>query len=598
MKQRLTYLLKLYFALLLTFVVQKIFFIFVNIQYAESLSFGNFFNILWHGLNLDSVTSCYILALPAIIVLISIFFKHFPLRPILYPYYLIISLIVAVIFLADLVLYHFWGAKMDANDLIYAANPKDLFASLPIWATIVAFILIIAITWGYFLFFKLITPRQLPPCTHPLWSLLMLPLLGLIFLGMRGGVKESTANPSYAYFTSQAYHNHAALNPTFNMLHSLFKAEDLSNEFQFYFPDELNQIIGNTYQQDPRITDTLFTTPHPDILILLWEGGGHDMIMNDSVGPNIMRLKEEGIYFSNCYANNFRTDRGMVSLLSGWPGLPTTSLMKRSDKCRKLPSIARTLRTQGYHTRFIYGGDIDFTNVRGYLAETGYIDIWGDAEFPQSRKLSNWGAPDEYVLQSALTLPPSPHFTTLLTLSSHEPWDVPYHRLPDARQNSFAYTDSCIGSYIQQLRNTPQWDNLIVIITPDHGVPLSSNQSTSDWHVSHIPIVIIGGAVKAPCTIDRLMNQNDIAATLLAQLNLNITTFPFSRNILSPSYSEQPHFATHAYKNGINYIDSTGITTFDCINQKTLQNQFEPSAQRESFIKALLQLTYKASGDL
>lgn len=598
MKKRLLFLLKLFLTFILIFLAQKVIFMLVNLAYAGGMTFKGALAVLWHGLRLDSATSCYLIAIPSIILLLSLFFKRFPLRRILFPYYLIISLVMSVIFIADMVIYHFWGAKIDATDLIYAANLKDLFASVSVFFVIVAILIIILVAWGNFWCLRRVTPVHFENRPHWVWSFAILPLFGLIFLGMRNSVKESTANPSYAYHSSIPFQNHAALNPLFNMTYSLFKVEDLAHEFQFYPSDQLDQIIGNAYRQDARITDTLFTTDRPDIMLIIWESGGSDMVMNDSVGPNMMRLKEEGIYLSNCHANSFRTDRGLVSILNGWPGLPTTSLMTRFDKCSKLPSMAHILRTQSYHTRFIYGGDIDFTNTRSYLSETGYYDIWGNEQFPAGRNLSKWGTPDEYVLQSALKLPPAPYFTTILTLSSHEPWDVPYRQLDDKRKNAFAYTDSCINVLVNQLRDTPQWENLLIIITPDHGIPIKQGQATADWHVSHIPVIMVGGAVKQHREIDRLMNQSDLAATLLAQMGLDISAFPFSRNILSPTYPQQPHFAIHAYKNGINYIDSTGVTTFDCIDQKALNNEFQPSSERERHLKAILQLIYKKTGEL
>lgn len=598
MKGRLLFLSKLFLVFILIFSTQKVLFMLVNLSFAGDMTFGDAICVLWHALRLDTVASSYLVAIPAVIILVSLFFERFPIRRVLTPYYLIISLLMSVLFVADIVIYHFWGAKIDANDLIYAVNFKDLFASVSTFFVICGIIVIVLFAWLYLWCLRHITPVVTGAHVHLAWAFMMLPLYGLIFLGIRGSVKESTANPGFVYHSSKPFQNHAALNPLFNMAYTLFKVDDLAHEFQFFTDAELGRYTGNAYLPDGRICDTLLSVRHPDIVIIIWEGGGSDVVMNDSVGPNIMRLGAEGVYFSNCFANSFRTDRGMTSLLSGWPGLPTASLMIRAGKCGRLPSIARTLREQGYHTRFVYGGDIDFTNMRGYLAETGYIDVRGDAQLPKSRHLSNWGAPDEYVLDAAASLPPSPGFTTVLTLSSHEPWDVPYRRLPDDRKNSFAYTDSCIGAFVDRLRSSPGWENLLVIITPDHGIPVHAGQSTGDWRVAHVPVIMVGGAIAGHREIDRLMNQSDIAATLLAQMGLSVEAFPLSRNVLGPSYSQLSHFAIHACKNGINYIDSTGVSTFDCISQEFTDNGFMPSPGRERMLKAILQLIYKKSGGL
>ena len=604
MLARIKYLLKLFVILLAIFVVQKIIFMLVNMGHVDGAPFSECLSVLWHGLRLDIVTASYILILPTLVLLVSCFCKRFALRQILRPYFILISIVVTVVFCADMVLYLFWGAKIDANDLIYAAKPKDMLASVTWWSVILGLVAIVALCWIMVRVLVRSTPEQLPPLHGRLraqWgALLFVPLLGLLFVGIRGSLTQSTANPSYAYFSSYSFCNHAALNPTFNMIHSLFKTEDLGSQFKFMPDDEADALIAPVFSHDYTIADTLLTTTRPDILLVIWEGAGWDMVMNDSVAPNLSALGREGVLFSNCYANNFRTDRGLVSLLSGWQGLPTTSLMKMNDKCRKLPGLAATLRDAGYQTRFVYGGDIDFTNMRGYLHETGFDDVYGKELFPDARRLSSWGAPDSYTMLPSVVMSDggSPRFDVLLTLSSHEPWQVPMSRLADSRKNSFAYTDSCLGALVDSLRLMPQWSNLLVIIVPDHGVPLSSSQSTGDYTVSHIPMVWTGGAVKGHRTVDALMMQSDLAATLLAQMGLGFDNFIFSRNVLSASYHSQHLFALHAFKNGANLIDSSGVLQFDCADLSCREVTGSPSAEKHRFLQALIQYIYKQTAKL
>ena len=57
------------------------------------------------------------------------------------------------------------------------------------------------------------------------------------------------------------------------------------------------------------------------------------------IAPHVNKLADEGILFTNFYANSFSTDRGIVSILSGYPAQPTTSIMKYARKTPSLPSI-------------------------------------------------------------------------------------------------------------------------------------------------------------------------------------------------------------------------------------------------------------------
>ena len=140
---------RLYITLLLIFVTQKVVFMLVNIGLADGAPFGSCVAALWHGLRLDSVTACYLLLLPAVAILISFFVKKFPLRKVLKPYYIVIAALLSLIFVADTVLYLFWGAKLDANDLMYAAKPKDMLASLPVWAIVLAVAVVLAVAYHY-----------------------------------------------------------------------------------------------------------------------------------------------------------------------------------------------------------------------------------------------------------------------------------------------------------------------------------------------------------------------------------------------------------------------------------------------------------------
>lgn len=597
MTRRLLFMLKSYLMLILFFVSQKVVFMLVNVGHADGAPFGSCVAALWHGLRLDTAMACYILVMPLIVLVVSSFFVKINLRAVLRPWWWLSAVLMAVVFVADTVLYLFWGAKIDANDLIYAAKPKDMLASVKWWSIVAGIAVIAATVWIYGRCLCRITPTSVP--RHNRWlSLIYIPLAGLLFLGVRGDVSESTANPSYAYFSKHQFCNHAALNPFFNMVHSLFKTEDLLHGFDFLSGDEAVSKVAPLFATGDDVTDTLLRCRRPDILMIVWEGGGKAMVMNDSVGENLMRYCDEGVVFNSLYSNNFRTDRGLVSLLSGWQGLPTTSLMKMNDKCRKLPSLARELANVGYNTSFVYGGDIDFTNMRGYMLETGFEKAVGSEAFPESRRLSGWGAPDACTLLPSLMGGESPSFDVFLTLSSHEPWTVPMRRLRDDRKNSFAYTDSCIGVMVDSLRHSPRWDSLLIIIVPDHGVALSSSQSTSDPAVAPIPMVWIGGAVNGHHEVDVMMNQSDLAATLLAQMGLSHKSFPLSRNVLSAEYADNYHFALHCFKNGCNLFDNEGITRFDCASRSATDISGTSGEDRSQFVKTLLQAIYHITGHL
>lgn len=581
--------------ILLLFAGQKVLFMAFNAPtYGKGITIADWVQVVWHGLRLDLVSVCYLMVVPMVVVAAAAYRKHSQLRKWLTWWYVPAALAVTLAFAADMVLYHYWGAKLDVADMVYARNPKEMLASLSTGALALAIgglVLLIGLTVALL---RWVTPKESARMKRPiLYSLLTVLLLAANLVGMRGGIEESTANPGYAYYSDKKFLNHAALNPFFNILSSMSKSENLAEAFRSMTEEEVALLTDMVYWSLPDIADTLLNSRRPDIVLVVWEGGGSLMTDSVRVAPRLSELKREGVYFTNCYANNFRTDRGLVSLLNGWPALPTTSVMKMSGRCGKLPSLARQLGRVGYHTAFYYGGDIDFTNMRGYLYETGYDQVVGSEGYAALPSDSKWGVHDHHFLRlENQALPPSPFFATYLTLSSHEPWEVPSHRLENAQANSFAYADSCIGAFVDQLRASPMWDNLLLIIVPDHGVACNG-VSVADIRAAHIPMLWLGGAVRQTCTIDCLMNQSDLAATLMAQMGLSGEEFCFSRNVTSKGY--QPTVVMHAFKNGFNLMDTAGCSQFECLNNQVIASRQPHSPEMTPLAKALIQRTYSAT---
>ena len=610
MRERLKYILTAFLFLVGIFALQKPLFMLYNIGAATNVTFGDYRQVILHGLQLDITMASYLIAIPVLVVLVS-FFVRIPLRKILLPYYALMMLIVAIIFVADFTMYDFWGFKLNSSVFMYTDRPGDALASVSTWFVILRVVCILLCFALYVWIFYRITPKRFASKPkHLLSSLVVIPVLGLCFLGIRGGVDESTANISDVYFSDNQFLNHAAVNPTFNMMYTLTKSEDFSKEFQF-FDDEVRQSLFSKHYSTASVdTDTLLTTQRPNILIVIWEGcpgffveavGGEP-----GVTPNLNTIASEGVTFTNCYANSYRTDRGVLCALSGWLGMPTASLMKMTDKSSTLPSIAESLSTAGYSSDFWYGGDVGFTNMNSYLFESGYKAVKGDTYFSaKDRSYSKWGGPDHVVLDSvannltARAGQTAPWMTTVLTLSSHEPWEVPYERLENEKQNSMAYTDHCIGQFIERLKSSEVWNDLLVVILPDHSIPTKQTDTNSDYRVARIPMVWTGGAVKEHKEVSTIVAQSDMAATLLGQLGIPHDEFIFSRDIFSDTYTNPSAF--HTFSNGMSLIDTTGVITYDNNAQRIIHSESFTasdidSLKMENTAKAILQTVYSDAG--
>ena len=607
MKKRIAYISLYFFTVLLIFILQKPLFMLYNGSIEKGFGFADYMQVMVHGASLDAATAGYLTAFPFLLVLISIWFRKFPLKKILYGYYILAAALISIIFVVDMALYTFWGFKLDASVFLYIDSPKEALASVSvgfILLRVLAILLLIALNSWVLL---KITPSVLTATRKRIAGTAgMLLLGGVLFIIIRGGVTESTSNIGQVYFSNEPFLNHSAVNPDFSLLSSMGKSQDFASEFNFFDEEKRAALFDGLYPTtDGDSIIQVLNTKRPNILIILMEGFGGAFVEPlgglPDVTPHFNRLSKEGIFFTNCYANSFRTDRGTVCTFSGYLGLPTASVMKIPAKSRTLPAIAEGLSKAGYKTDFLYGGDINFTNMKSYLLSTGYQRLTANTDFSLAEQTSNaWGVNDDITFEYLYNQlrnrkEEGPWHTAFLTLSSHEPFEVPYHRLEDKIPNAFAYTDECLGKFIDRLKRTPAWKDLLVICLPDHGFYYPREGSNAMPRFYHIPLLWLGGAVKQPMQVDKIMNQTDLAATLLGQLGLEHTAFTFSRNVLGSDYKYP--FAFYSFNNGFSFRDSTGVTVFDNNSGSILFDEPEADESRLDKGKAILQTVYDDLGN-
>lgn len=607
MKKRIAYISLYFFTVLLIFILQKPLFMLYNGSIEKGFGFADYMQVMVHGASLDAATAGYLTAFPFLLVLISIWFRKFPLKKILYGYYILAAALISIIFVVDMALYTFWGFKLDASVFLYIDSPKEALASVSvgfILLRVLAILLLIALNSWVLL---KITPSVLTATRKRIAGTAgMLLLGGVLFIIIRGGVTESTSNIGQVYFSNEPFLNHSAVNPDFSLLSSMGKSQDFASEFNFFDEEKRAALFDGLYPTtDGDSIIQVLNTKRPNILIILMEGFGGAFVEPlgglPDVTPHFNRLSKEGVFFTNCYANSFRTDRGTVCTFSGYLGLPTASVMKIPAKSRTLPAIAEGLSKAGYKTDFLYGGDINFTNMKSYLLSTGYQRLIANTDFSLAEQTSNaWGVNDDITFEYLYNQlrnrkKEGPWHTAFLTLSSHEPFEVPYHRLEDKIPNAFAYTDECLGKFIDRLKQTPAWKDLLVICLPDHGFYYPREGSNAMPRFYHIPLLWLGGAVKQPMQVDKIMNQTDLAATLLGQLGLEHTAFTFSRNVLGSDYKYP--FAFYSFNNGFSFRDSTGVTVFDNNSGSILFDEPEADESRLDKGKAILQTVYDDLGN-
>ena len=597
MRQRALYLLRFYLATLLFFVVGKVGFMLYH-HGGHDFSLADMMQVIGHGLSLDLSTSFYIFILPFLLTIISLWVRV-P-RWVYRVYYVIAAVLLALAFVADTSLYEFWLFKLDASCLQYLETPTEAMASVSVWYVLLRILSFLLIAFLIYWVYDLLTAPFSPLTTKNslIGTVIALLFIPLMIIGIRGGLDESTTNIGQVYFSQNQFLNHSAVNPFFSFFASFEKTASNNVTYHFMEDEECEKIVSELYNTQSMGIDTLLSSRQPNIIVILLEScGGQftEISGRTDITPNLNRLAKEGIYFTNCYGNSWRTDRGTLCTWSGYPSFPTMSVMKIPSKSRTMPNIARTLQEErGYHTHYLYGGDINFTNMRSYLVSGGFSNLtWKEDYTSDEQKSAKWGVRDDITFETLYQLTttmPQPYLIGYSTLSSHSPWDVPIHHFDDEVLNAFYYLDQCVGNFIERLRKSPAWDNTLVVMLPDHGI-FYQDIDESNPLLNHIPMIWVGGVVKEPRRVEQICNQTDLPATLLGQLGLNHDAYTFSRDVLSKTYTRP--VAIHTYDDGFTMIDSTSFVNYDFISDRVVRSEGNGCERLIRQAQAILQAATK-----
>ncbi|MEO5602436.1 MAG: sulfatase-like hydrolase/transferase [Cyclobacteriaceae bacterium] len=559
-------------------------FLLYNHDFSEQLLAFEILKVFLNGLKMDLSLVGYLLMASALLFAISMFVEH------RWPYFLInviniVSLIISTIIMSiDLELYRHWGFRLNTTPLFYikSAGPAALGS---VELTVVFKVLLVCaaiITLFLFAYDRLLMPKidALNKGMRRGFIVLLI-FSALMIIPMRGSFTVAPMNSGFVYFhKTKAYANHAAINVIWNFFYHLRKSSNVKYPENFLPEDIAIKDFKELYPpQDSTVK--LWRHAKPNIILFILESFTADVVgalggLKD-VTPNLNALCEEGILFTNFYASGDRTDKGLVSILSGYPAQPQTSIVKETAKTQRLPYLNHYMHSLGYKTSFVYGGDIDFANFRSFLTYSNFDNITADENFPDELNQSKWGVQDHIVFQRALQecdTTDHPFFKVILSLSSHEPFDVPmipHFSGKDAQSlflNSCYYTDKSLGDFVIKAKASSWWNNTVILFVADHGHRLPGNKELKDKERFRIPFLMIGGPVKRDTIIQTFANQTDIANTILGQLDKPSPSFTFSKNILSPSAES---FAVYFFNDGYGFVTEDQYIIYDNTGKQFLR---------------------------
>ncbi|WP_338766110.1 sulfatase-like hydrolase/transferase [Bernardetia sp. ABR2-2B] len=622
---RLLFWLRLWIFWLLYFALHRLVFFIYNHSIFNEYPLSEQLQAFWEAIHLDFSTAGYLITLPTLFLIGYIFSVKFIHR---FNYVLII--LIGIISVSDTLLYHEWGYKLNAYALSFLLYPTQMMASVTTTQLVLALILEISLIGFGVFFYKFISkvgvdnPKEFEkyhftqkkniiyPVTYGLVSLLV---AALTFLAIRGGLGLAPINQSAAYYSTYTPLNHLATNTSWNLLFSILKTNKASKQSGITFFDKktVQKNIQEIYTANPKEQEKILRYTRPNVVLVILEGYTSDLITTlggeKGITPHFSKMTREGLLFTNIYSTADRTDKGVIGVLSGYPAQKHSSIIKEPQKFEKLPSLSSAFKEKGYATSVYYGGESEYMNFKAYWRYAGFDEIIDQSQFEEKDKNSKWGAHDHIVFEKVvqdLNKQKQPFFTTVLTLSSHEPFETPiktpYDKIAKIEtdknkkeanlfRKAAYYTDWSINKFMQQAKKQDWYDQTLFIFVADHGHRLPKiYKDTRQIEKYRIPLLFYGNTISRDFLkqnnnkISQIGSHTDIATTLLEQLEINNSAFKWGKDLLNPSSKQ---FAFYCYDEGMTWITPNGSLRYTETTNKSQVKTNSDEIQKDSILKEL-----------
>jgi len=526
------------FALLFLMLLRILFLV----KYAPGFSFFEWSNTIWNGILFDwSVVLLQIWILRWIDI--------FKSKGLLFAVQ-ITFLIFFIFWYIDFTLFREWQSIFNYRAAKYLFQPFKIIKNISSSEIGIGILLVV----GFWIMTKFMYNKllQYKSTTSFKWKYLFFQILliPIVFFALRGGFSVVPKTQSHAFHSTHRVYNLASINSTWNFFTILinFSPYIKGNPYKKFDEKNVNQYINQLFSDETNLTDTnsICKLQNPNIVLITLEGVGvaamQATLNQQKAMPFLDSLSKEGIYFSNFYATGFRTEQGLASFLSGALSLPFNNLTDDVNALKNMPSIIQTFRNNSYQTNFLFGGDIEFMNVKAYLKSMGFQSIKDVNAFNKADRIQKLGVPDAILFNKALSeisTQKAPFFYQILTQSTHTPFDIPGQQpSSDEAQNylqAARYLDNALSQFFKKIEKQPCYKNTIFIITSDHAHHYPQDISIASSTRFHIPLIIFSpSSLNSNFDNKKYFAQNDFPATLMHILGWKEKQYlKFSRNYFS-----------------------------------------------------------------
>ena len=404
-----------------------------------------------------------------------------------------------------------------------------------------------------------ISVLELPWLKRAVW---FLPIALLLFIGIRSSFGHRAANISDAMYSSDRIVNEVTKNSLYAVGYAIYANKHYASKtIKLYGKMDKNEALkrmqevlkikeNNLESDSPfrRVEKTHFSTPKKkNLVIFLQESLGYQFVTPE-ITPNLLKLKENSLWFTETYSNGTRSVRGIAGTTAGFLAVPGKGVVKRAKSQNDFFTFSELLKPLGYHTMFLYGGEARFDNMRSWFLGNGFDEIVEQKDYKNPAYVATWGASDEDLVKkgnerfSQLYREGKPFAALMFSSSNHSPFDIPAGRIKEVKQgincveNAVKYADYAIGEFFKEAKKLPYYKDTIFVVIADHNIRVYGDDVVP-VNMFHIPALIIGEGVE-PKLYNKLSSQPDVLATALDYLGKDFEYPILGKSIFSNSKAD------------------------------------------------------------
>ncbi len=228
--------------------------------------------------------------------------------------------------------------------------------------------------------------------------------------------------------------------------------------------------------------------------------------------------------------------------------------------------------------------DKEYAHKDGLFTSAGIEKVYGTAELKKyiSAEPLAWGYSDHQMfpvlwqfMQDAHTKGAEPFFMSVATVDTHPPFNlakdvVPYGDGKNAVFNMFHTTDDAFGIFWNQFKQSPLYDNTIVLVVADHAAfpskfitDLFPNEAKQLTYYDENTLMMYVPQSVLPKVVDTYSSSIDLTPTLLQMLDINIPN-TFEGHSIFDDRGKYPNLlGMHELGLYINQVGADGKRTVD-----------------------------------